>query len=145
MMQLLTGISKMILPQDKIFLHSPISPKITCLTYCAPGSGPPLVVSWGHIPAAVPRMASWVLGMSVGLIIDTLTMVDRRARCSGTLLFCRRLLIRVTERLVHWLVVVRADHLPGGSSNATSYWTLGQGREYQGVKNWGEGRGLSIS
>lgn len=128
---------------DKVLLHSAISPKITCWTYCAPGSGPPLVVCWGHIPAVVPRMASWVLWISVGLVIDALTVVDRGTGCRGTLLFCRRLLIRVTERLVHWLVVVRADHLPGDSSRTTCHWTLGT--ENQGVKNWSEGGGLSIS
>lgn len=131
---------KLILPQDKIIS---ISPKITCRTYCAPGSGPPLVVCWGHIPAVVTWMASWVLWISIGLVIDALTVVDRGAGCSGTLLFCCRLLIWVTERLVHWLVVVRADHLPGDSSHATSHWTLGT--ENQGVKNWSEGGGWSIS
>lgn len=114
-------------------------------TYCAPGSSPPLVVCWWHIPAAVPRMVSWVLGISIGLIVDTLAMVDRGTGCSGTLLFCCRLFFQVTERLVHWLVVVRADHLSGGSSHATCYWTLQQGRENQSVKHEHEGVELQIS
>lgn len=137
---MMIGTSKMNLPQDRKLLHISISPKITCWTYCAPGSGPPLVVCWGHIPAAVPRMASWVLRISVGLVIDALAMVDRGAGRGGTLLLRRRLLIRVAERLVHWLVVVRAVYLPGDSSHATSHWALGgHGGENQGIKSWGEG------
>ena len=80
-------------------------------------------------------MASRVLGISVGLVVDALTVVDGGAGCSGTVLFCRRLLIRVAEGLVHRLVVVRADHLPGASSPTAGHWTLGSRRERKKVLN----------
>jgi len=112
----------------------PPKKKTMCWTYCAPGSGPPLVVCRGHIPAAVSGMASGVLGVSVGLIVDALAVGDGGARVSAALLFRRQLLIRVTEGLVHRLVVVGADHLPGGSSNATSHWALGT--ESRGVTEY---------
>lgn len=98
-------------------------------TYWAPGSSPPLVFCRGHIPTAVPRMMSWILGISVGLVTDALPVVNRGAGCSSTLLFCRRSFFWVTESLVHWLVVVRADHLSGSSTHTTCHWTLCHGRE----------------
>lgn len=66
-------------------------------------------------------MAPWVLRISVGLVVDALTVVDGGAGYSGAFLFCRRFLIRVTERLIHWLVVVRAHHLSGASPNAAGH------------------------
>lgn len=70
-------------------------------------------------------MASRVLRVPVGLVIDSLAVVHRGAGGGGTLLLCPRLLVRVTEGLVHWLVVIRAIHLPGDSSHATSHRALG--------------------
>ena len=67
------------------------------------------------------RVASWVLGVSVRLVIDALTVVDGGAGRGVTLLLCRGLLVRVTERLVHGQVVVGAHQLPGDSSHAASY------------------------
>lgn len=115
--------------------HSDISSEISWWTYCSPGSGPPLVVSWWHIPAAVARMTTWILGISIGLVIDALSVVDRSAGRSSALLLCHRPLIWVTEGLVHRLVVVRADHVSGGSSHAARRWTLGRGRDKQGNIN----------
>lgn len=103
----------------------PFSLKTMCRTYCAPGSRPPLVVCRRHIPAAVARMASGVLRVPVGLVIDALTVVDGGAGCGRALLLRHGLLLRVTEGPVHGLVVVRADHLPRGPSNATSHRALG--------------------
>lgn len=117
--------------------------KITVWTYCSPGSGPPLVVCWGHIPAAVAGMASWILRISVRLVVDALAMVG--AGCNVTLLFCCRLLVWVTERLSHRLVVVGADHLSSESSHATSHWTLGQKGRDHGVKNWGDGEAVNFT
>lgn len=70
-------------------------------------------------------MASGVLRISVGLVIDALAVVDRGAGDGSTLLLGPRLLIWVTEGRVHRLVVVRAVYVPGGSSHATSHRTLG--------------------
>lgn len=122
----------------KLFITIQKNPK-TKPTYWAPGSSPPLVVCRRHIPTAVPRMTPRVLGISVGLVIDALAVVDRGAGCSSTLLLCCRPFIWVTKRLVHWLVVVRADHLSGGFSHATCHWTLCHGRESQSVDNRCEG------
>lgn len=121
---------------DKIYLNSAISSTISCWTYCAPRSSPPLVVCWRHIPAAVPWVTSWILRIFVGLVINALAVVNRRTGCSSTLLFCHGPLIRITERLVHWLGVVGANHLSGGSSYTTSHWTLWE--ESQRVLNKGE-------
>lgn len=100
--------------------------KFAWWTYCAPGSSPPLVVSRGHVPAAVARVVSWVLWISIGLVIDALTVVDGGTGGGSALLLRCRLLIWVTERLVHWLVVVRTVNMPGHSSHTASHRTLGE-------------------
>lgn len=98
----------------------------TGCTYGAPGSRSPLVVCWWHIPAVVSRMASRVLRISVRLVVDALAVVDGGAGGCGTLLVWWGSLIRVTESLVDWLVVVWADHLSGCSPDTACDWTLGQ-------------------